>query len=176
MRIYLGIVGLGILTFLALTFTANAQEGQSFQFEELDYNSQDGGRSAQSNGPIRDASDELLRRMFSDDDTPPPATTPPASNRPSEMGTLQNLPGVPSPTQTPARPGEALIERSGSGGGRSGARNYSKAEDYEPFQRRWFEAEKAWSREKANVVVPCVSLIPTRVLYHVSCVGNLKNR
>jgi hypothetical protein len=178
MKIFLGAIIAGLLALGFFPPKAWAQEG-GFQFEELDYDRQSGGRSAQNaQGPAegnpgsQEESDELLQRMFAGEDGSPNAPSRAPSGAAAQDGSFQNLPGEPSPVKPPARPGEARIERSDSAGS---GRRAARASDYPPFQRRWFEAEDAWSRDLGGAaVVPCQSLLPNRILYHINCASNLR--
>ncbi|MDR1871814.1 MAG: hypothetical protein LBS60_07840 [Deltaproteobacteria bacterium] len=181
MKFTLGVLLVGFLALGLGAVSAKAQD-DPFQFEELDYNSQGGeGRSAQvpPGAANQDDPEDLLNRMFSGDEAAPPAQPPSKgqdarANGNGANGAIKNLPGEPSPVAPPAQPGEAKIERSNAGRGGGYRGRHRKASDYEPFQRRWYEAERVWSQDRGGELVQCSSILAHRVLYHIQCVGNLR--
>ncbi|MDR2422927.1 MAG: hypothetical protein LBE01_06060 [Deltaproteobacteria bacterium] len=168
----------GLLSMGLWAATAQAQEGGSFQFDELEVGRQSqsgqGGQGSQADWGQDDA--DLARRLFSDDQPSPASGQPAAPAGESSGGSFQNLPGVPSPVQTPAQPGEAKIERTDPAASRGFGSWTPRVTDYAPHQRQWFEAEEAWSKDLGNYVPPCSSLVANRILYHINCASGLKNQ
>ncbi|MDR1084747.1 MAG: hypothetical protein LBP22_07770 [Deltaproteobacteria bacterium] len=180
MKYFSGLFAAVIAAFLVMTAPASAQP-----FEDLDFDRQNPGQSAQvppaPTGPSPSVSaddpDRLLLNMFSGDETAPAQAGPPTAGAQSpNSGSLQNLPGEPSPTRVPAGPGEAKIEKDQPQAQSQTRVRRSSAPKriYEPFQQRWVEAEKAWARDISNIPVNCVSLVSDRTLYHINCAGYLR--
>ncbi|MDR3155459.1 MAG: hypothetical protein LBW85_14630 [Deltaproteobacteria bacterium] len=155
--------------------------------------------------------DGLLTDLFSDPGSAPPGGQPPAALPPAAQPPagqplpgqaaappppappaasgggpgLSSLPGVPSPVTTPARPGEAVIERTAQpcppgcspqpaaaapvrrrGGGRA-VKPYTAASPWvQDIHRR---SAKAWIPRTQDI--PCSSLVGDRPLYHIRCVN-----
>jgi hypothetical protein len=138
---------------------AQQSGGEGFQFEELDFDRQGGG----SRYPTPDEGADALTRAFSGESS----TAPEGGGNGPNKSNFQNLQGVPSPVQTPAKAGEAKIERTD--------RIPAQVKPVgAPYYERWREAEKAWSKDVPNYVPPCVSLVQNRVLYHIHCASGLR--
>jgi hypothetical protein len=145
-----------------------------FQFNELDFDRQGQGRAAAVPAPTERSGDNLVD-LFSD--------------QPTE--TLHNLPGVPSPTSTPAAEGQAKIELSGGSGqpaapataSAAPARRSSGRRRVQPMRppeaqvgNHWYWASEAWRENPGAALSDCQSYVVSRPLYHVRCFANVAQR
>ncbi|MDR2611427.1 MAG: hypothetical protein LBG06_00785 [Deltaproteobacteria bacterium] len=136
---------------------------------------------SQSQGvPASSDPDGLLRDLFSDPATPTQSSGPPPVAPVPPPASVQTLPGIPSPVTTPARPGEAVVERA-----QPAPAQAAPAQAAQPVRRRaaarkpvWYtsprvqdvhgRAIKAWIPKAPRP--SCPSLVGGRELYHIRCV------
>jgi hypothetical protein len=104
---------------------------------------------------------------------------------PTGQGSIQNLPGEPSPVSTPAAQGEAKIEladgkspastaKKGVTRRRTGA---SKGPSFRNIrEKRFYYAMQAWRGHPELRPVNCQSYLTERPLYDIRCLGTLAKR
>ncbi|MDR1657870.1 MAG: hypothetical protein LBT47_10025 [Deltaproteobacteria bacterium] len=144
-----------------------------FQFNELDFDRQDGSSAApvgttQSTPGVVNQGLDNLTDLFSDQTQPVPASE-----------TNLNLPGQPSPVAVPAGQGEAKIELTGPAAApaaqaRPLARTASPKDEKQG--NRFYWASRVWAEHSAVKGSDCQSYVTGRPLYHVRCVSAIAAR